>query len=90
MTSYSTIVTERLIPLLQTGAETDLIELDGEDCRALLFVLRTSVPLEPFLDLFSQLTHATILPPAPAPAPTPDQTTEAGNLVYRPPYEDQR
>jgi hypothetical protein len=55
------IVLDRVVPLLETGAHTGYIELDKDDCEALLFVLRTSVSIEPFLDLFSKILKETII-----------------------------
>ena len=64
---FSELVLSRVVPLLEVGAETGLVELEGADCTALLFVLQTSVPLEPFLELFSELTKRTFLKAPPAP-----------------------
>lgn len=56
---YSSIVQERLIPKLKKGAEKGRLELTGDDCEKLLFVLRTSVPLEPFLASFVDIIGST-------------------------------
>lgn len=61
---FSDLVKQKIVPILERGSAGERIELGADDCDALLFVLRTSVPLEPFLDLFSKMTKATILPPA--------------------------
>lgn len=61
---FSDLVKQKIVPILERGSAGERIELGAADCDALLFVLRTSVPLEPFLDLFSKMTNATILPPA--------------------------
>jgi hypothetical protein len=61
---FTDIVKQKIVPILERGSAGERIELGADDCEALLFVLRTSVPLEPFLELFSQITKATILPPA--------------------------
>lgn len=55
------IVLDRVVPLLETGAHTGYIELDKDDCEALIFVLKTSVSLEPFLDLFSKILKETVI-----------------------------
>ena len=60
---FTEIVKQKIIPMLERGSAGERIELGADDCDSLLFVLRTSVPLEPFLDLFSQMTKATIIPP---------------------------
>ena len=60
----SDLVKQKIVPILERGSAGERIDLGADDCDALLFVLRTSVPLEPFLDLFSQMTKATIIPPA--------------------------
>jgi len=72
---YSEIVLSRVVPLLKVGAETGLVELEGDDCKALLFLLQTCVPLEPFLEIFAELTHRTVIDynKAPAPAPSSNQ-----------------
>lgn len=57
---YSQIVQGRLIPKLNKGVEKGRLELTGEDCEKLLFVLRTSVPLEPFLSSFVEIIGNTI------------------------------
>jgi len=57
---YSVLIMERLIPKLEKGIEKGRIELSAEDCERFLFVLRTSVPLEPFLMVFSQLINETM------------------------------
>ena len=62
---FTDLVKQKIVPILERGSAGERIEIGREDCSALLFVLRTSVPLEPFLELFSQLTNATILSPAP-------------------------
>jgi hypothetical protein len=62
---FADLVKQKIVPILERGSTGERIELGADDCDALLFVLRTSVPLEPFLELFSQMTKATILPPAP-------------------------
>lgn len=61
---FSDLVKRHIVPILERGSAGERIELGADDCDALLFVLRTSVPLEPFLDLFSKMTKATIIPPA--------------------------
>lgn len=61
---FSDLVKQKIVPILERGSAGERIELGADDCDALLFVLRTSVPLEPFLDLFSKMTKATIIPPA--------------------------
>lgn len=61
---FSDLVKQKIVPILEMGSAGERIELGADDCDALLFVLRTSVPLEPFLDLFSKMTKATIIPPA--------------------------
>jgi hypothetical protein len=55
------IVLDRVVPLLETGVRHGRIELDKDDCDALLFVLKTSVSLEPFLDLFSKILKETVI-----------------------------
>lgn len=57
--SYSSIVRDRLAPKLQRGAEKGRLELTGDDCEKLLFVIRTSVPLEPFLEQFVNIIKST-------------------------------
>lgn len=64
---FAELVLSRVVPLLEVGAETGLVELEGDDCTALLFVLQTSVPLEPFLELFAELTKRTFLKAPTAP-----------------------
>lgn len=56
-----TIVLNRVVPLLEAGVRQGRIELDKDDCDALMFVLKTSVSLEPFLDLFSRILKETII-----------------------------
>ena len=57
---YQAFVAESLIPKLERGVEKGRIELTGDDCEKLLFVFRTSVSLEPFMELFSQLIARTV------------------------------
>lgn len=57
---YSQIVQERLIPKLNKGVEKGRLELTADDCEKLLFILRTSVPLEPFLASFVDIIHSTL------------------------------
>lgn len=57
--SYSRIVIERIIPKLKRGQKRGRLELSGEDCEKLLFVLRTSVPLEPIITNFVEVIRMT-------------------------------
>ena len=57
---YSEILTERIVTKLRKGAEKGRIELSSDDCEKLLFLLRTSVPLEPFLNVFTGLLKQTV------------------------------
>lgn len=57
--SYADMIKERLIPKLLKGADKGRIELNSDDCEKLLFVLRTSVPLEPFLASFVDIIGQT-------------------------------
>lgn len=58
--SYAEIVRNNLLPVLEKGAENGGAELAAEDCEKLIFFLKTSVPLEPFLETFVSLIHNTI------------------------------
>lgn len=58
--SFSVLVRDQLIPKLEKGAEGKDVELSADDCQRLLFYLRTSVPLEPFLETFVELIHSTL------------------------------
>lgn len=51
----------KLLPVLHEGAENDGCHLDAETCKRLLFILRTSVSLEPLLDIMSAMIHRTTL-----------------------------
>jgi len=57
--SYSRVVIDRIIPKLRRGQKRGRLELTGDDCEKLLFVLRTSIPLEPFLTNFVEVMHMT-------------------------------
>lgn len=62
MNSLSDIVVRGIVPRLLQGIESgDGLHLESEDCKALLFVLKTSVSLEPFLNLFSEIIKKTII-----------------------------
>jgi len=49
------ILHRTLIPSLIKGARDKGCHLSRSDCQALLFTLRTSISLEPFIDLFSRM-----------------------------------
>jgi hypothetical protein len=55
--SFAEIVSGRIIPILENGVEKGSIQLDKTDCENILFMLRTSIPLEPFLNLFVEMIH---------------------------------
>jgi len=65
------IITGEIAPLLEVGKNGKGCFLSAHNCKSLLFVLRTSVPIEPFTALFSKFLTAsraifinkTILPP---------------------------
>lgn len=56
------IIMREIAPLLEAGKRGDGILLSRHNCESLLFVLRTSVPLEPFTQLFSEIIKKTLLP----------------------------
>jgi len=58
--SYAEIVRKHLLPVLENGAKNGGAELAAEDCEKLVFFLKTSVPLEPFLETFISLVHSTL------------------------------
>lgn len=57
---YAEIVRDHLLPVLERGAQNGGAELAAEDCEKLVFFLKTSVPLEPFLETFVSLIHSTL------------------------------
>lgn len=56
-------IKEQIAPLLELGKRGEGAHLTPDECTNLLFVLRTSVPLEPFTELFAELLKKTLLPP---------------------------
>ena len=58
--SYAGIVRDHLLPVLEHGAQNGGAELAAEDCEKLVFFLKTSIPLEPFLETFVSLIHSTV------------------------------
>lgn len=55
------VMLENVLPKLKSGRETGSVELDERDCQALLFVLSTSIPIEPFIVLFHELIRETLI-----------------------------
>lgn len=55
--SFAEIVSGRIVPILEEGIEKGSIQLEKTDCEHLLFILRTSIPLEPFLNLFVEMIN---------------------------------
>lgn len=58
------IVLKDVVPKLREGAkgtEGCLCYLSAEECRNLIFILKTSIQIEPFISLFSQLTHEVMI-----------------------------
>lgn len=58
--AFAELVRDHLIPMLEGGAEGEGVQLSADDCEKLVFFLRTSVPLEPFLETFVDLIHSTV------------------------------
>jgi hypothetical protein len=54
-TSFAEILSGRIVPILEEGTEKGSVQLSKTDCEGLLFVLRTSIPLEPFVELFTEM-----------------------------------
>lgn len=50
--SYAEMVKDELLPVIEKGAKNAGVALDAEDCKKLVFLLRTSITLEPFLEIF--------------------------------------
>ena len=55
------VILEPVLTKLKIGRESGSVELNEQDCRALLFVLSTSIPIEPFIALFHDLIHQTLI-----------------------------
>jgi len=55
-------IKDQIAPILELGKEGEGAHLTPFECKTLLFVLRTSVPLEPFTELFSEIIKKTLLP----------------------------
>jgi hypothetical protein len=58
--SFAETIRDQLIPMLEKGAEGKGAKLSADECEKLVFFLRTSVPLEPFLETFVELIHSTV------------------------------
>jgi hypothetical protein len=58
--SLAELVRDELIPKLEIGAKNGSITLNASECDRLCFFLRTSVPLEPFLETFVDMIHSTL------------------------------
>lgn len=56
-TSFAELMSGRIVPILEEGIEKGSVQLSKTDCERLLFVLRTSIPLEPFLELFVEMMN---------------------------------
>lgn len=54
-TSFAEILSGRIVPILEEGIEKGSVQLSKTDCEDLLFVLRTSIPLEPFVELCTEM-----------------------------------
>jgi hypothetical protein len=54
-TSFAELMSGRIVPILEEGIEKGSVQLSKNDCEGLLFVLRTSIPLEPFIELFGEM-----------------------------------
>jgi hypothetical protein len=54
-TSFAELLSGRIVPILEEGIEKGSVQLSKTDCEGLLFVLRTSIPLEPFVELFTEM-----------------------------------
>lgn len=55
------VMLEPVLPKLKIGRESGSVELNEQDCRALLFVLSSSVPIEPLIGLFHDLIQQTLI-----------------------------
>jgi hypothetical protein len=58
-TPFAELIAGRIVPILEQGIEKGSVQLDRTDCEGLLFVLRTSIPLEPFIELFGEMMKKT-------------------------------
>lgn len=56
-TSFAELISGRIVPILEKGVEKGSVQLSKTDCEGILFVLRTSIPLEPFIELFVEMIH---------------------------------
>lgn len=59
-TTFQELAAGRLVPILEKGIELGTVQLERRDCEELLFILRTSIPLEPFLEVFTDMINKTV------------------------------
>jgi hypothetical protein len=59
-TTFQELAAGRLVPLLEKGIEVGSVQLEKRDCEELLFIFRTSIPLEPFLEVFTEMINKTV------------------------------
>ncbi len=53
-----------ILPKLREGSsgrEGCMCFLNQEECRNLIFLLKTSIQIEPFIELFTEMTHAVMI-----------------------------
>lgn len=59
-TTFQELAAGRIVPILEKGIELGTVQLEKRDCEELLFILRTSIPLEPFLETFAEMINKTV------------------------------